>query len=927
MEKLIHNTKNPEAFYKALIENSHEAISLMDIDFKVTYRTPSAETISGWSNGDREKAGGGLEQTHPDDIEKLNLVMKEVIANPDKGVPLAFRTKHKAGHYIWLEGCMTNRLHNENVKAIVTNLRDITERKKFEEKEKLFALIINSSDDAIISVNLDGIITSWSNRAEKDFGYTADEIIGQHVSTIIPPFFRSEAAELAAKIKKGEVIDHYETERSRKDGSIIQVSLVISPVRDLAGTIIGAATISREITERKRRDELQRKISKEIIDYKYTLDVSAIVAITDAKGIITHVNDNFCKISEYSREELEGKDHCIVNSGYHPKEFIKDLWRTIASGNIWKGELKNKAKDGSVYWVDTTIVPFVDDNGKPYQYVAIGADITGRKEGEQELVKVNRLYAFLSAINQNIVHIQDTQELLKKACKVATEIGKFESARIAILDKQDQFVMENAGNDEPIIQKYTGQDFKNLPLSSSPTGIVLNTGHNYVCNESPNELQLGPWKRKKEGNKIGACASFPIRKFGEVVGVFSFLSTEPDFFDQKEITLLEEASGDISFAIEVSETEMDRKIGKEKLQNSQANLYAIIENTDATIYALDKNFRYTAFNHLLKRSLKQTYNLEIKIGDDVFDFLNQLNPEEAKNWEAIYSKAIKGETLKFEKEFNNNGALSFFNFSIHPIWEKGEVIGLSCFAYDITKQKEDENEKARITSDLRQRYADLEQFSFIVSHNLRAPVANILGIANLLKNNYVNKDEAPMIQGYLFDAVSQLDNVITDLNQILQVKRERNEQRDMIVFEELVRDITSSIPDMIEKDNVKIITNFSAADRMRCIKSFLQSIFYNLISNAIKYARLGLSPVINIASEKEAGKLILKFKDNGVGIDLQQHGPNLFKLYRRFHLDVAGKGLGLFMVKTQVEMVGGKITVDSKVNVGTEFRIEFESDE
>ena len=130
---------------------------------------------------------------------------------------------------------------------------------------------------------------------------------------------------------------------------------------------------------------LKRMVSKEIIDYKYALDQSAIVAITDQRGIIQYANENFCKISKYSLEELIGKDHRIINSGYHPKNFIKDLWTTIANGKNWKGELCNKAKDGSIYWVDTSIVPFLNNQGKPYQYIAIRQDITERKKAEDEL--------------------------------------------------------------------------------------------------------------------------------------------------------------------------------------------------------------------------------------------------------------------------------------------------------------------------------------------------------------------------------------------------------------------------------------------------------------------------------------------------------------------------------------------------------------
>lgn len=150
--------------------------------------------------------------------------------------------------------------------------------------------------------------------------------------------------------------------------------------RSLGTTEEGGFSAGSQTVEEKLRATV-----RELTELKQALDHHAIVAITDPSGRITYVNDKFCQISGYTRAELVGQDHRIINSGYHSKEFIQGLWRTIGSGNVWKGEIKNQAKDGSHYWVDTTIVPFLSADGKPYQYVAIRADVTERKRAEESL--------------------------------------------------------------------------------------------------------------------------------------------------------------------------------------------------------------------------------------------------------------------------------------------------------------------------------------------------------------------------------------------------------------------------------------------------------------------------------------------------------------------------------------------------------------
>lgn len=268
--------------------------------------------------------------------------------------------------------------------SFIIRLREKTAQQEL----RRLAAIVEHSEDAITSVELNGRVTSWNHGAERVYGYSAAEAWGRHISFCLPPEKHGELSGLLQKIADGEVIERFDTQRLTKKGAIIDVSLSVSAIKDEIGKIVGVSGIARDVTA-------HRSAEKQLLLQLSALDAAANgIVITDRHGAIVWANQAVTGMTGYSKEEVLGKNPRLFKSGQQPESCYANLWTTISSGQIWRGEIVNRRKDGTTYTEEMTITPVTPKVGSVTEtyFIAVKQDITERKKIEQALHRAEEKY-------------------------------------------------------------------------------------------------------------------------------------------------------------------------------------------------------------------------------------------------------------------------------------------------------------------------------------------------------------------------------------------------------------------------------------------------------------------------------------------------------------------------------------------------------
>ncbi len=802
----------------------------------------------------------------------------------------------KDGSEFWANIVFTT-LYND--KGLLTGFakvtRDITEEKKIsdhktklniqleqqviENTEKIVAneqrfrqLIENSYDGiSLMDENLKVIFRSKSS--QRINGWTNAERDSLSIIELAHPDDRDSLKNLINQILKNPGLPIIATYRSRhKLGHYIWIECVYTNM--LNDVNINAIVCNfRDVTERKAKDEEIKKKTAQVENILESINEGFIAL--DKNLCYTYANKKVGEMVNRDPDSLLGQ--------YIWSVFPEAI--NTPTFNAYDKALKERKYihfedyfEPLDLWHENDIYP--SENG----ISVFTRDITERKKAEAEIHQNHIRLLEASATQAAIL------DALPPDIVLVNEKGKI----IAVNESWKKFTL---ANDLGVPQFGIGYSY--LAIAEPITGVDKATN---------NKIAKG-LKDVIVGNKKDFSLEYRSRHSSKNIWHQIIIAPLADSTDK----------GAVILHIDIT----DRKLAEEALIQSEANLRSVFENTDLIIVLFDNDLNIVSFNTNAKEKGRINFGRKLKVGASAYNYF----PKERKTLIQQIVQRVHNcqETVCYETSYFINESIIWYEVKwICVVNKDKESIGVILTLNDITEKKRTELERDRMTADLVQRNKDLEQFTYIVSHNLRAPVANIRGLSNLLNGFGADDkaDTAAALQALSY-SINNLDKVIIDLNNILQIGKQVNEQIEIISLPDLVEEIKSGIHEMIRKNKAHITYDFDAVDELNTLKGYMYSIFQNLVINSIKFKQPGINPKIEISSAIVGDSIHICFKDNGKGIDLVKNTPHLFGLYKRFDTSVEGKGMGLFIVKLQTESLGGTVNVKSELDKGTEFILEF----
>ncbi|UJF22544.1 PAS domain S-box protein [Shewanella sp. OMA3-2] len=771
------------------------------------------------------------------------------------------------------------------------------------------ASMLEHSLDGIISYDLDGFITSWNRGAELLFGYKEPTTIGlRSTELIVPP----EKAELEkgwfAKALAGEVILNQVSSHQCKDGMILSTSMTMLAIVGEHGDTVGISQTIRDITAQKdaelrilklneslefkvanRTQELQQAVSENKALLK-SINNQLISVVTNIDGVILDVNDYFCRISGFSREQLIGNNHSLLRSSEHDDVFWQNMWAQISSGNSWHGEICNIDKQGDTHWLDTVIGPVVDENGHIERFVALSTDITERKFAQ---IEKNKLGSLLTSV-------------LDAASEMSI-ISTDENGIINIFNRGSEQLLGYSANE---LVGISSPALIHLPEEINARSIELSEQYGLVIEG----FDVFVYKARMEGSETRNWTY--VKKDGSHCQVSLSVTAIRDI-DNNIV-------GYLGIAVDITQTLQQQ----EALVTASNHLRKAAEVAQLGMWTfnvsdshLDWNDRmFTIYDHPL--SLREE-------GLNYQHWIMRVHPDDVAMMEQQLNNVIDGQG-KYDLIFRvltTRGQVRYVQAAAEVERDKHDnvirVIGINL---DITEQREVEKTLRAAKQQADDANAAKSAFLANMSHEIRTPMNAVLGLLQLMRHTTMS----PQQEDYIHKTQTAAKSLLGLLNDILDFSKIEAGKFQLdpepCEIEVLMRELAVVLSANLSNRDVEVMFNLDPTipswlliDKLR-----LQQVLINLAGNALKFTRHGqvIIGIECLESVENSKKLRFSVTDTGIGISKEQIS-RIFNGFEQAESSTTrrfgGTGLGLAISKRLVELMGAELLVTSQVDEGSCF--------
>jgi PAS domain S-box-containing protein len=670
-------------------------------------------------------------------------------------------------------------------------------------------------------------------------------------------------------------------------------------IRDENGKGLRMIGAMQDITHQKEEEQQMKLLESVITNAKDAIMIMEVDEHLPNRTLIIYSNAAFTSLTGYTLEEIKLMPPRILLGPKTDEQEVQRVNVSLQLGQPIEVELINYKKNGDTFWNNCSVVPIFNQKGQFTHVISIQKDVTERKIAEAERETFNQI---LRAINQ---HDSLDQGMQLAASHLAKHFDCPYAEAWSINFKATRMMFRTCWSTHPRFNSMTDGLVQNVVVHGQG---MIGTTLEQKSIVYWDTLHDRPFIRKHIAKEAGLVSAIGIPIFfkEEIIAVFCLYSAIPFSKSPQNCNLLASISKQIG--ADIQKNRIDEEL----------NHFFTLSPDIMCIISEDGYFK--KINPALIRIV--AFSEAELLAHPVRNFVH---PEDRVAYRTeIHKTLYKTDTLQFENRFiTKTGNIVWFEWEMIPLKSEGLIYAV---AKDITQKKAMDEEKKQLIEALTNNNRELKQFSYITSHNLRSPLTNMLSVFELLNLEHITHKETIVLIDALKKSTLHLNNTLNDLIDILIVKGNTNLTLRPIQFAQVYQSVTNSIQHLIDESGAIIETHFHEAPEVVFNSEYLESIFLNMLTNSIKYSKENENPKIKIYSYVKNKNIHLNFEDQGLGFDLEKVKDRIFGLYQKFHAHKDSKGIGLYLVHSQVTALGGSVTVESKPLEGTKFTICFKPD-